>query len=96
MTKEELENLAESGQDEDWDKKILEFSQGVDITIDPVGQATWEKSLSVLAKGGRHVVIGATTGTLGTTQIRNLYAKQAYVMGSYMSNNREFVEAMQF
>lgn len=82
--------------DLDWDKKILEFSQGVDITIDPVGESTWEKSLQILAKGGRHVVIGATTGTFGSTHIRNLYSKQAYIMGSYMSNNREFVEAMQF
>ncbi|MHA2249774.1 MAG: zinc-binding dehydrogenase [Candidatus Kariarchaeaceae archaeon] len=83
-------------KDLDWDKKILEFSPGVDITIDPVGESTWEKSLQVLAKGGRHVVIGATTGTFGSMQIRELYSKQAYIMGSYMSNNREFVEAMQF
>ena len=48
----------------DWDRQVfLETGKaGVDVVFESVGEATWTKSLRSLKKGGRMVVIGATTG----------------------------------
>ncbi|MHA2029818.1 MAG: zinc-binding dehydrogenase, partial [Candidatus Kariarchaeaceae archaeon] len=75
---------------------ILEYTnkEGVNVVIDPVGASTWEKSIASIAKGGRHIVCGATTGPNADTAIRDLFVKQAKIEGSYMGNNREFVQSM--
>src|SRR6185436_10024702 len=36
--------------------------RGVDVVVETVGEATWERSLSAAAQEGRVVVCGATTG----------------------------------
>ena len=81
----------------DWEKIVLEFTnhkKGVDVVIDSVGEATWEKAINSLGKGGRLVSVGATTGSIGQTPIRSLYAKQASIHGSYMGSNSDFEGAM--
>jgi NADPH:quinone reductase-like Zn-dependent oxidoreductase len=42
--------------------KRLTNRRGVDVVIEHVGQATWPKSVRSLARGGRLVTCGATTG----------------------------------
>ncbi|MHA2090531.1 MAG: alcohol dehydrogenase catalytic domain-containing protein [Candidatus Kariarchaeaceae archaeon] len=81
---------------ESWDQTLLEYTEnvGAHVIIDPVGKATWEKSINALAIGGKHIVCGATTGPEGITPIRTLFRKQAKLEGSYMGNNREFLEVM--
>lgn len=81
---------------QDWDKSVLDYTngEGVNVVIDPVGASTWEKSINALAKGGRHIVCGATTGPDANTAIRTLFVKQAKMEGSYMGNNREFIQSM--
>lgn len=83
-------------KNDSWDQTLLEYTDnvGAHVTIDPVGKATWEKSINALAKGGRHIVCGATTGPEGTTPIRTLFVKQGKLEGSYMGNNREFNAVM--
>ena len=42
--------------------KRLTNRRGVDVVIEHVGEATWAKSVRALARGGRLVTCGATTG----------------------------------
>lgn len=66
--------------------------RGVDVVVDSVGEATWEKSMRVLAPGGRLVTCGATTGPKVLTDVRRLFWYHHTVMGSTMGNAREFAE----
>ncbi|MFW9835475.1 MAG: alcohol dehydrogenase catalytic domain-containing protein, partial [Candidatus Thorarchaeota archaeon] len=47
----------------DFHKEVFAVTnrRGVDIVVDSVGEATWEKSLRSLTKGGKLVTCGATT-----------------------------------
>ena len=70
----------------------LTGKRGVDVVIDNVGEATWEKSLRVLAKQGRLVTCGATTGPKVVTDIRRLFWFQGTIMGSTMGSADEYRE----
>jgi NADPH:quinone reductase-like Zn-dependent oxidoreductase len=62
---------------------------GVNVVIDDVGEATWERSLRVLGRGGRLVTCGATSGPMVQTDVRKLFWHQWTIMGSTMGNDRE-------
>jgi len=81
---------------EDWTKAVLEKTgkRGVDVVLENVGAATWKASLRVLAKGGRVVTCGATSGPIGETDIRVVFWKQLKLIGSTMANRREFNQVM--
>jgi NADPH:quinone reductase-like Zn-dependent oxidoreductase len=68
--------------------------RGVDVVLDSVGQAVWEGCVRSLARGGRMVSYGATTGPRAATDIRLLFWKQLEILGSTMSNRVEFEAAM--
>ena len=67
--------------------------KGVDVVVEHVGAATWERSLLSLAFRGRLVTCGATTGADGTTPLRHLFAKQLTLMGSYMGSKADLLAA---
>jgi len=67
----------------------LTNGRGVDLVIDPVGPAVWEKSLAVLRRGGRLVNCAGTTGMETTLSVRALYANQIALLGSYMGFRHE-------
>jgi len=71
-------------------------NRGVDIVIEHVGEATWERSLKCLARGGRLVTCGATTGYKAGIDLRFLFARQYSLMGSYMGTKAELLRAAQF
>ena len=64
--------------------------RGVDVVIDSVGQATWTQSLGSLAKRGRLVTCGATSGPMVEMDIRRLFWNQWTILGSTMGSQREF------
>jgi NADPH:quinone reductase-like Zn-dependent oxidoreductase len=66
----------------------------VDVIIDSVGAAMWQQNLRSLARGGRMVVYGGTTGPKVEIDVRAMFWKQTSVMGSTMSNRTEFEAAM--
>lgn len=68
--------------------------QGVDVVFDSVGEASWEWAVRSLAKNGRLVTYGATTGARGELEIRRVFWRQLQVLGTTMSNRREFREVM--
>jgi NADPH:quinone reductase-like Zn-dependent oxidoreductase len=71
----------------------LTGKKGVEVVIEHVGQASWERSILSLAQRGRLVTCGATTGPDGKTDLRHVFAKQLTLMGSYMGGKAELLEA---
>jgi NADPH:quinone reductase-like Zn-dependent oxidoreductase len=73
--------------------KRLTDRRGVDVVIEHVGEATWAKSVRSLARGGRLVTCGATTGPNGTLDLTALFSKRLTIMGSYMGTKGELIAA---
>ena len=67
--------------------------RGVDVVVEHVGEATWQKSVRALARGGRLVTCGATTGATGVLNLRALFAKQLTIQGSFMGTKAELLRA---
>ena len=67
--------------------------RGVDIVIEHVGEATWDRSVRALARGGRLVTCGATTGPNATLDLRHLFGRQLSLIGSYMGSLNELKAA---
>jgi NADPH:quinone reductase-like Zn-dependent oxidoreductase len=72
----------------------LTGKRGVDVVIEHTGQSTWEKSIAALARGGRLVTCGASSGYEGKTDLRVLFAKNLSLHGSYMGRLAEFDEVL--
>jgi NADPH:quinone reductase-like Zn-dependent oxidoreductase len=76
--------------------KRLTNKRGVDVVIEHVGEATWAKSVRALARGGRLVTCGATTGANGALNLAALFSKQLSILGSYMGTKGELMRAARF
>jgi NADPH:quinone reductase-like Zn-dependent oxidoreductase len=82
---------------DDFSKRVKASTRGrgVDIVIEHVGQATWDRSVRSLARGGRLVTCGATTGPDAALDLRHLFARQLSLIGSYMGTRSELQAAAQ-
>jgi NADPH:quinone reductase-like Zn-dependent oxidoreductase len=83
-------------QDVPAEVRRLTNNRGVDVVIEHVGQATWDRSLKCLARAGRLVTCGATTGYDARIDLRFLFARQYALMGSYMGTKGELLRAARF
>ncbi len=68
--------------------------RGVDVVVENVGEATWGESLRCLAKGGRIVTCGGTSGPRLLTDVRPLFWHQFTILGSTMGNAAEYREVV--
>jgi NADPH:quinone reductase-like Zn-dependent oxidoreductase len=66
--------------------------RGVDVVLEHVGEASWERSIRSLAHRGRLVTCGATTGFRASTDLRYVFAKQLSIMGSYLGRKSDLLE----
>jgi NADPH:quinone reductase-like Zn-dependent oxidoreductase len=64
--------------------------RGADVVVDSVGEKTWERSLRSLARLGRLVTCGGTSGPMVTTDVRKLFWYQWSILGSTMGSEAEF------
>jgi NADPH:quinone reductase-like Zn-dependent oxidoreductase len=71
----------------------LTGGRGVDVVVEHVGEATWDASVKALARGGRLVTCGATTGFRAGVDLRVLFARQLSLLGSYMGAKAELRRA---
>lgn len=80
---------------EDVAREVRRFTdrRGVDVVFEHVGQATWEQSTKSLRRGGRLVTCGATTGPVGSLDIRHLFTRQISLMGCYVGSKGELLQA---
>ena len=81
---------------DDWVRVIGQKTgrRGVDVVLENVGAATWKGAIRTVAKGGRIVTCGATSGPIAETDIRLVFWKQLSIIGSTMSNDAEFHTVM--
>lgn len=70
--------------------RALTGKRGADVVVENVGEATWEQSLRALAKRGRLVTCGATTGPKVVTDVRRMFWNQHTLLGSTMGNLSEY------
>ncbi len=73
----------------------LTGKRGVDVVVEHVGKATWDKSVKALAKGGRLVLCGATTGADAVTDLRYVYNKELTIYGSFMASKGELLRVVE-
>jgi NADPH:quinone reductase-like Zn-dependent oxidoreductase len=76
--------------------KRITGKRGVDVVVEHVGAATWDKSMQSLAPAGRLVTCGATTGYDVKLDLRFLFSRQQTVMGSYMGTLGELHRVLKF
>jgi NADPH:quinone reductase-like Zn-dependent oxidoreductase len=83
---------------QDLPARLREFTngRGVDVVVEHVGTATWDRSLKCLARSGRLVTCGATTGHDAKLDLRVLFVRQLSLLGSYMGRKAELLRAAQF
>lgn len=76
----------------DWGKEIYRLTEkhGVDVVVDNVGQATITRSLMAVARGGRIVIVGNTSGAMSEIDIRYIFGKQVSLIGSTMGSHQDF------
>jgi NADPH:quinone reductase-like Zn-dependent oxidoreductase len=72
----------------DFTKTVRELTsgRGVDVVAEHVGGATFERSLRVLAHGGRIVTCGATSGPMAQVDLRFLFLRKYSLLGSTMGS----------
>ena len=69
--------------------KHLTLNHGVDVVFEHIGSDTFQKSLASLAKKGRLVTCGVTSGSVVNLDIRFVFARQLSILGSYMGGLQE-------
>lgn len=67
---------------------------GVDCAIEHAGPATWAGSIGSLARGGRLVTCGGTSGQDVTVSLPVVFWRQLEIIGSTMASPKEFAEAV--
>jgi NADPH:quinone reductase-like Zn-dependent oxidoreductase len=72
--------------------RTLTDKRGANVVIDNVGEATWDESLRSLARGGRLVSCGGTSGPKVSLDVRRLFWYQWNIMGATMGNAAEYKE----
>ena len=72
----------------------LTGKRGVDLVVDYIGKATWQKSLECLRKGGRLVTCGATSGHDPTEDLRHVFYRQLEIIGCTMGNSKELRDSL--
>jgi len=85
-------------ENQSWHSEVLKLTKGrgVDLVVDNVGTATFNKSIRAVRRGGRIVTVGNTSGFEITYDNRFLFTKQVSIIGSTMGSRQDFVDALQF
>jgi NADPH:quinone reductase-like Zn-dependent oxidoreductase len=80
----------------DWGREIYKLTnnRGVDVIVDNVGKATLMTSMQALARGGRIVIVGNTSGPQTEIDIRYIFGKQISLIGSTMGTHQDFKDVI--
>lgn len=68
---------------------VLTKGQGVDVVLEHIGPDTFQKSVLCLARKGRLVTCGVTSGPNVEFSLRSVFAKQQSIIGCYMGGMPE-------
>ncbi len=75
---------------------LITQKRGADIIFEHVGEQTWPESIKTLARGGRLVACGATTGYNALTDLRYLFSKNLKIFGNLMGSKGELLRLNEF
>jgi NADPH:quinone reductase-like Zn-dependent oxidoreductase len=102
---EKLERARSLGADEvvnythaDWPKEVRRLTnrKGVEVVFEHTGAETWPGSIISLARDGRLVTCGATSGYEARTDLRQVFYRHLSLLGSFMGSKAELLDAMKF
>lgn len=99
-SKEKCRKALEIGADkafdsnEDW--SVALYGEKMDLVIESVGAATFNKSLDQLRPGGTIVTFGASAGDVVEFDLRKFFYGQFNMYGSTMGSGDEYREMLQF
>jgi NADPH:quinone reductase-like Zn-dependent oxidoreductase len=103
-TPEKMRKARELGADhvinyreEEWSKTVYQLTdkRGADVIVDNVGQATLNSSMRAVARGGRVVIVGNTSGPKAEIDVRLIFGKQISLIGSTMGSHQDFLDVME-
>jgi NADPH:quinone reductase-like Zn-dependent oxidoreductase len=82
--------------DQDFSRAVRQMTnrRGADIVVEHVGQTTWDKSMASVARNGRVVICGTTTGADGGINLSTLFTRQVMVIGSYGGTKDDLKEVL--
>ena len=72
----------------------LTGKKGVDVVFEHVGASTWSGSLLSMARGGRLVTCGSTSGILAQTNLYQIFQQQLRIFGSFGSTVRNVAQSL--
>lgn len=90
----ELGAVQAINSNDDWSAQLN--NQKMDLVIESVGAATFNKSLDQLRTGGTIVTFGASAGDRIEFDLRKFFYGQYSFFGSTMGSSEEFTEMIQF
>jgi NADPH:quinone reductase-like Zn-dependent oxidoreductase len=81
-----------------WPSKVREITQkrGVDLVVEHIGGETFEKCFQALARCGRIVTCGATSGREVSLNLWPFFVKQQQIIGSYGRNRADVEHTLQW
>ena len=74
--------------------KDLTDGRGADLVIEHIGPDVWATCIASLAKGGRLITCGATTGAEVALDLRHVYSRHLTIKGAYLGTRAELVDAI--
>ena len=78
----------------DWDEQL--DGEKVDVVIESVGAATFNKSVNQLRRGGTLAAFGASAGDTVEFDLRKFFYGQYNLLGSTMASGEELEEMLEF
>ncbi len=81
----------------DWRREVFQATDrtGIDMVVDNVGAATFGTSVQTLAKGGRLVTVGATSGYEAPIPVNRLFMGHHALIGSTMGTQADYARVME-
>ncbi len=79
-------------------KRVRELTarKGVEVAFEHVGGPVFEQAVAALARNGRLVTCGATTGSRASLELNALFGRHLTLMGSWMGRRGEMAEVLEF
>jgi NADPH:quinone reductase-like Zn-dependent oxidoreductase len=74
--------------------RTLTAKKGADVIVEHVGGRVFENAMAALARDGRLVTCGATTGAKVTLDLNGLFGRHQSVLGSYMGRRQDMQEML--
>ena len=84
------DQVIHSGQEDIAKKFRTLYPSGADVVIEHVGAVTWPASMRALARQGRLVTCGATSGAQVDLNLRHVFFKSLSILGATMGSKADF------